>query len=215
MEMKGREYHFKIHSISRFIIAMIVILCTLSFFMVEHLPIAENEIISILQFIAILLISFYIANQVGTAKVKVILSNEGIIHTWIRRFFISWEGDIRISWDLVDNYVFQEDRTFDSFIINLTNKTRYKINRLNVLPINDDFKKLVKDFPKLSNEHKNGLTPDNQTNTIKEGDSIYASKSFRWIFYFMSAVFLVLLLTKVINPESETRWSSLGIIGSG
>jgi hypothetical protein len=109
--------------------------------MVEYLPRTENEITSILQFLAILLISFYIANQIGMAKVKVIFTNEGIAHVWIRRFFLSWESNIEISWDLVDNYVFQEDRTFDSFIINLTNKTRYKINRLNVLPIKDDFKK--------------------------------------------------------------------------
>jgi hypothetical protein len=213
--MKKREYHFKIHSISRFIIAMIVILCSLLVLIDEYLPRIENEIISTLQFIAILLFSFYAANQIGIAKVKVIFTNEGIIHVWIRRFFLSWESNIKISWDLVDNYVFQEDRTFDSFIINLTNKTRYKITRMNVLPIKDDFKKLVKDFPKLSNEYKSGLTPDNQIKTIKEGESIYASKSFRWVFYFMLVGFLVLVLTKVFNPESETRWSALGVIGSG
>jgi len=183
--MKKREYHLKIHSISRFIIATIAILCSLLVLIDEYLPRTENEIISILQFIAILLISFYAANQIGMAKVKVIFTNEGIIHVWIRRFFLSWESNIKISWDLVDNYVFQEDRTFDSFIINLTNRTRYKITRMNVLPIKDDFKKLVKDFPKLSNEYKIGLTPDNQIKTIKEGESIYASKSFRWVFYFM------------------------------
>lgn len=213
--MKEREYHFKIHSISRFLIAMIVILCSLSVLMIEYLPRTENEIISIFQFISIVLISFYTANQIGMAKVKVIFTNEGIIHVWIRRFFLSWESNIKISWDLVDNYVFQEDRAFDSFIINLTNKTRYKINRLNILPIKDDFKKLVKDFPKLSNEFKNGMTTDNQTKKIKEGESIFASKSFRWIFYFLSTVFLVLVVTKVFNSESETRWSALGVIGSG
>jgi hypothetical protein len=74
---------------------------------------------------------------------------------------------------------------------------------------------MVKDFPKLSNEYKNGLTPDNQTKSIKEGESIYASKSFKWVFYFISAGFLVLVLTKVVNPDSETTWSALGVIGSG
>ncbi len=213
--MKQREYHIKIYSIGRFIIAMIVILCSLSVLMVDYLPRTENEIISILQFIAILLISFYIANQLGRAKVKVIFTNEGIIHVWVRRFFLSWEKNIKIPWDLVDNYVFQEDRTFDSFIINLTNKKRYKINRLNVLPIKDDFKKLVKDFPKLSNEYQKELTHDTQTIKIKDGESIYANKSFKWIFYFLLVGFLVLILTKVFNPNSETTWSSLGVIGSG
>jgi hypothetical protein len=213
--MKEREYHFKIHSISRFIIAMIVVLCLLSVLIVEYLPRTQYEIILILQFIAILLISFYTANQIGMAKVKVIFTKEGFIHVWIRRFIFSWERNIKISWELVDNYVFQEDRTFDSFIINLTNKTRYKINRLNVLPIKDDFKKLVKDFPKLSNEYISELTSGNQTKSIKQGESIYANKSFKWVFYFMSVGFLVIVLTKVFNPNSETTWSSLGVIGSG
>lgn len=194
---------------------MIVVLCSLSILMVDYLPKPENEIISILQFIAIILISFYLANRIGRAKVKVIFTNEGIIHVWVRRFFISWERNIKIPWDIVDNYVFQEDKTFDSFIINLTNKTRYKINRLNILPIKDDFKELVKDFPKLSNEFRNGMTPDAQTMKIKEGESFYANKSFKWIFYFLSAGFLVLILTKIFNPNSETTWSSLGVIGSG
>jgi hypothetical protein len=63
-------------------------------------------------------------------KVKVLFTDEGFVHIWQRRFILSWEKNIKISWDIVDNYVFQEDRTFDSFIINLTNKTRYKINIL-------------------------------------------------------------------------------------
>jgi hypothetical protein len=86
---------------------------------------------------------------------------------------------------------------------------------LNMLPIKDDFKKLVKEFPRLSNEYRNGITTNTDTVMINEGESIYASKSFKWIFYFLSAAFLALLLTKVFNPNSETTWSSLGVIGSG
>jgi hypothetical protein len=213
--MKQREYKFKVHSVGRFIISMVGVLCSLSIILVEYLPRIENELISILQFISILMISFYVANQIGMAKVKVFFTNEAIIHVWERRFFLSWEKNIEIPWDIVDNYVFHEDRNFDSFIINLTNKTRYKVNRLNILPIKDDFEKLVKDFPKLSNDYRNGLTSEMETVKIKEGESFYASKSFKWIFYFLSAGFLVLLLTKVFNPNSETTWSSIGVIGSG
>lgn len=194
---------------------MIVILCSLSVLMVEYLPKTENGILSILQFLAILMISFYLANKIGMAKAKVVFTNEAIIHIWKRRFLFSWEKNIKIPWDIVDNYVFQEDKTFDIFIINLTNKTRYKINRLNILPIKDDFKKLVKEFPRLSNEYRNGITTNTDTVKINEGESIYAGKSFKWIFYFLSAAFLALLLTKIFNPNSETTWSSLGVIGSG
>jgi hypothetical protein len=213
--MEQKEYHIKIYSISRFIIPMIVLIPTLSILDVDYLPETENKIISTLRFIVILIVSFLVARRVGSAKVKVILSIEGVAHVWISRFILSWEKNINIPWSIVDSYVFHEDRTFDSFIINLNNKTRYKINKLNIFPINDDFKKLVRDFPKLSNEYRNIIPIDNQTIKIKQGESLYTSKSFKWVFYFLLALFLVLLLTKVFNPNSGSTWSSLAIIGSG
>jgi hypothetical protein len=194
---------------------MIIVICSLSILMVDYLPKPENEIISILQFISIFMISFYLANRFGRARAKIILTNEGIIHAWIRRFFLSRERNIKIPWDIVDNYVFQKNRNFDSFIINLTNKTRYKINRLNFLPIKDDFKKLVKDFPRLSNEYINGIDSNLNPKRIKEGISMYASKSFRWAFYIMLVGFVFLLLFNVFNPDSGTNWSALGVIGCG
>ncbi len=100
---------------------------------------------------------------------------------------------------MVDNYYFQKDKTFDSFIINFNNKTRYKINRLNLFPIRDDFKRLVKDFSRLSNQYKIALKSDTEMKLIKEGVSIYASKSFRWIFYLFIAGFLLLVIAKVLN----------------
>ena len=213
--MKEREYQLKIHSISRFIIAMTIMLCSLSMLMVNYLPRIENQFISVIQFLAIFVISFFIANQVGMAKVKVIFTNEAIVHIWERRFFLSWERNIKIPWQIVDNYVLHEDRTFDSFVINLSNKTRYKINRMNVFPIKDDFQKLVKNFPKLSNDYRNGVNTDIGTIKIKKRESIYARKSFKWIFYFMSIGLLILILTKIFSSDSETTWSSIGVLGSG
>jgi len=212
--MKQKEYNIKIHSRSRFIIAITVLLCSGLFLIKNYLPRIDNEFISIIQFLAILVISFYLANMIGMAKVKVIFTEDAYMHIWKRKFLLSWENDFKIPWNIVDNYVFQEDRSFDSFIINLTIKRRYKINQLNVFPIRDDFKKLVKDFPRFSNEFKKGILADNETKLIKEGESIYATKSFKWVLYFMSVGFLVLVLTKLFNPESQTAWSSLGIIGS-
>ena len=213
--MKKREYRIKVHSIFRFIVAMIGILISSILLILDNLPKPDSEIISIIQFLAIFVTSFYLANLIGMGKAKVVFTQEGIKHIWERRFILSWEKNFTIPWNLVDNYVFQEDRTFDSFIVNLTNKTRYKVNRLNVLPIKDDFNRLVKDFPRLSNDYKTGLDSNIVPKPIKEGESIYASKSFRWVFYFLLTGFLVLVMTKVFNPDSGTTWSSLGAIGSG
>jgi len=213
--MKSKEYEIKIHSVSRFIISFIIILLSSILLILDNLPKPENEFISIIQFIAVFVTSFYLAHLIGMAKAKVMFTEKGFVHNWTRKFLFSWEKDIKIPWEMVDNYLFQEDRTFDSFFINLTNNKRYKINQLNVLPINDDFKKLIKDFPRLSNKYKNGNEPNNKTIAIKEGVSIYASKGFKWIFYFLTFGFIILLLTKIFNPDSGTTWSSLGVIGTG
>ena len=213
--MKPKEYQIKIHSISRFIISFVVILPSSILLVLDNLPKPANEFISIIQFIAVFVTSFYLAHLIGMAKAKIIFTEQGFIHIWNRRFLFSWEKNIKIPWEIVGNYLFQEDRTFDSFIINFTNNKRYKINRLNLIPINDDFKKLVKDFPRLSNKYRKGTGSNNGTTTIEEGVSIYASKGFKWIFYFMTFGFIILILTKIFNPDSGTTWSSLGVIGTG
>ena len=213
--MKSREYHIKIHSISRFFIAWLAILISSLILINEYAPRIENEIISILQFLAVFVSSFYLAHLIGMAQAKVTFTQQGFIHTWKRRFLFSWEKDIKIPWEIVDNYLFHEDRTLDSFYINLTTNKRYKINQLNVFPINDDFKKLIKDFPRLSNKYKIGTGSNIETRTINEGKSIYAHKGFKWIFYILTLGFIILLLTKILYPELETTWSSLGVIGTG
>ena len=194
---------------------MIIILISSLELVNNYTPRIENEFISIIQFFSIFVTSFYFAHLIGMAKARVIFTEEFFIHVWERKFLFSWEKNLKIPWNIVDNYVFQEDRTFDSFIINLTNKTRYKINRINVFPIKDDFKSFHRDFKRLSNEYRKGVVPENDKLMIKEGESIYASKSFKLIFYFLSVGYLVLVFTKVFNSESETTWSSLGVIGSG
>lgn len=213
--MKSKVYHLKIYSISRFFISMMIILLTGSFLLLDYLPHTVNEIISIALFIVVFIGSFYFATLLGMGKISVHLNENGINHIWQRKFILSREKNFLIPWELVDNYVFEEDRTFDSFIINLTNKTRYKINRLNMFPIKDDFGKLIKDFPKISNEFKKIQTSSQEVTLIKEGESVFATKSFRWAFYFLVFGFLFLLVLKILNPDFGTRWSSLGVIGSG
>lgn len=212
--MRQRQYKINIHSISRFIIAMIVVLCSLSFLLVEYFPRFENQFLSFLQFVPILVISLYVANKIGTAKIKVIFTSEAIIHIWERRFILSWESDIKIPWDIVDNYVFQNDRTFDSFIINLKNNKRYKIDRQNMFPIKDDFKKLVKEFPRLSNDYRNRKISDNYKFKIILGKSIHDSKFFKWNFYLLLTGFILLILIKVFIPNSGSTWGILGALGS-
>lgn len=178
----------------------------------DYFPKTNNSFISIASFVLILIGSIFLSHLVGMAKAKVILNDEGIIHIWTRRFLFSDEKNMKIPWEIIDSYVFQEDRTFDSFIINFNNKRRYKVSRLNFFPINDDFKDLVKEFPKKSNEFKEKTLPNNKR--INEGETIYSSKFFKWVFYFMLGLFILLLYGKINDPRHTSSWSSLGVLGS-
>ena len=159
--MKQNEYNITIISRSRLIFVMVLILCSSTIILKNYTPRIENKFLSVSQFLLVYTISFYIASLVSTAKIKVILTEEAILHIWKRRFLLSWEKNIKIPWGIVDNYDFESDKTCNSIIINLTNKTKYKIDKLNILPMNDDFRKLENEFLKLHRRAEKETTTAN------------------------------------------------------
>lgn len=207
------DYHIKIYSISRFIISFIIIQGIILTFFSDYIENIENRFLSLSIYIGELAISFYLSTLIGQAKIKLVFTKEALLHKWERRFLFSWEKDVTIPWKIVDNYVVEEDRTWDSFIINLSTKMRYKINRLNIIPVKDDFDKFVKDFPRLSNKFKKQVGSEASLNSISEGKSKYESKSFRQSIYILLTVFLILCIVKIISSAELKSWAPLGVIG--
>lgn len=214
--MEVKEYYIKTYSISRFIISFIIIECILLFFLRDYIINIENHFLSVLIFIGIIAGSLYLSILIGRAKIKIVFTKEAFLHIWETQFLFSWQKDISIPWGIVNNYVFEEDRAWDSFIINLSTKTRYKINRLNILPIKDDFDRFIKDFPHLSNKFKKEIERDNNNmeseNLIAEGKSKYESKSFRQSFYILLIAFLILLIIIIFNSGLHSNLWLLGAI---
>ncbi|MDD6210311.1 MAG: hypothetical protein PUB21_06880 [Bacteroidales bacterium] len=174
-----------------------------------------NDIFVWILTIVFLVISYYIGVLSSTAKVRIQFTEEGYEHIWERRYLFSWEKDIKIPWDIIDTYVFEPDRTYDSFIINLTTGFRYKISKLTILPKKDDFEKLVKEFPRFANEYRRKSDPEGTPPLIRKGETFYETKGFRRVYYFFVAGFLFLLFAKLFDPRSPTPWGSLGVLGFG
>lgn len=143
-----KEYHVKIYSISRFCITAAIFLCSFSVFFKEYFP-KQEGFFSFILFIGILIPSLLLARLVSIATIKVVFTEEAFFHIWERRFILSREKDIEIPWTTVDKCYLESFRTVDSIVVNLKNKTKYKISRQNFFPDNDDFKKLAEDFPKF------------------------------------------------------------------
>jgi hypothetical protein len=214
--LEEREFKIIAHSIVRFVFVITLLLCSVGFLAKSYLPPPESKMITILQFAIVFILTTYFTHLITLAKARVILTEEGIKHIWERRFILSWEKNFIIPWNLVENYVFHQDRTFDSFIINLKNKRRYKINRLNIFPIRDDFYELVNNFPRLADEYKNfGSKTGRITPSIKHGDSIYSGIAFKVVLYIMAGILLILVATKILNPASQMNWATIGFLGFG
>ena len=194
--MEQAVYHIKIHSVSRTIIASALILIPALTLLGDSHRLIENFYIHMMMVLVVFMVSYFLASQIGMAKVKIILTATGIMHIWERRFIFSRDEDISIPWEIVDSYAFEESSHFNSFKINFTNNKRYKFYRLNLFPIKDDFQKLLIDFPKLSNELRNALPSDVGLKPIIEGGRIFDYKYIRWFFLLLFALMLVLLITK-------------------
>ena len=147
---KKNEYHIKIHSRIRLIFVMTLMLCSIAIVNKEYIPEIENQFLTFLVFAVIFVISLYAASHFASAKIVVILTENSLLHVWKRRFFLSWEKDIQIPLEIIEQYTLESDRAFDSIVINLKTKMKYKIERLNIFPMNDDFKRLENDFLKRS-----------------------------------------------------------------
>jgi hypothetical protein len=148
MDVMKKEYHVTIYSTSRFCIAGAIFLCSFTVFFKDNFP-KQEGFFSFLLFIGMLIPSLLLARLVSIATIKVVFTQEAFFHIWKRKFVLSWEKDIEIPWTIVDKCYFESFRTLDSIVVNLKNKTKYKISRQNFFPDNDDFGKLAEDFPKF------------------------------------------------------------------
>ena len=212
MKISKREYKITIHSIIRFLIGMIIILPTILITLSNFGYNPESGITTFLEVVVIFIISIYISHLLSKARIKVIMNEDGYYHMWEKRYPFSKAKSLKISWNIIDNFIMEEERTFDSFIINLNNGRRYKISRLSIFPIEDDFKKLVNDFPVISNQF---LLSNNNERQIEEGEPFYKSKGFKFVLFVMLGIFIFLTISKINETNSATSWASLTVISSG
>jgi hypothetical protein len=143
-------------------------------------------------------------------KIRIELTEEAFRTIWVKRFFLSNEPNVELSWNRIIDYVNQEDRGLDSFRLTLTNNQQYKFFRYTYFPQKDDFNKFLSQLPgfirsvNLADER-----------TIEQGKTEFQTRSFRWVLIVLSVLAIGLLVNSLMNPSSGTRWTTLGVIFSG
>lgn len=196
--MEEAVYHIKIHSVSRTIISYTLIQIPALTLLGGCEWLIVNLFIYIIMLVVVMLLSVFLSSRIGMARMKIILTANGILHIWERRFIFSREEKITIPWEIVDTYVFEEFKFFDSFTINFTNNKRYKFYRFSLFPARDDFKRFLNDFPTLSNAYRKAIPPDGEIKPIVEGERIFDYKYIRWFFLFLFALMVVLFVAKFL-----------------
>ncbi|MBX2964531.1 MAG: hypothetical protein KF845_00195 [Cyclobacteriaceae bacterium] len=204
-----KSYEININSNKRAI--PIAIFCFgLSIYFMALIPRDWNDIASFIT-IAILFFAPIIPITIfSRGKIRIELTEEGFRTIWVKRFFLSSEPNIELNWNRIIDYVNQEDRGIGSFRLTLTDSQQFKFYRYTYFPQNDDFDKFLTQFPKFIKT----VNFSNQK-SIKEGRTEFQTRSFKWILSGLTILAIGLLVNTLMNPDSGTRWATLGVIFSG
>jgi hypothetical protein len=201
-----KKYYLNINS-NRIAIISFVVLFPPTLFLLGQLPKGINNFILFLLFFGQQIGITYLITIFSRARIKIEITDKSYKHIWIKKFLFSRESDVEIKWSQIIDYVFEEDRGFDSFQLTLPDKKRYKIWRNNYFTQNADFTKFNTYFPKDLERINDALGIE-----IKRGKTIYEERGFKWIMLFISIVVGFLICNKLINPGNGINWSTLGIL---
>lgn len=211
---KNHVYNIELHSTWRFIVFFTCMLIGMNILLKEYGLNSEVHIfIFIVEFIATLFIAIFIARYLSSAKAELVLSKDSFEHNWISTFLFSNEESYKIPWNAVNNYVFQKDKTFDSFELNIDGNKRYIFSRLNIISIEDDFIKFQKDLPIYISGavNKSSLI---KGKSISEGKTIYENISFKVTMVILTLIGLFAIIVNIGEPISLRSLASFGLIGS-
>ena len=152
----------------------------------------------------------YPVTLLSRGKIQIELTEELFRTIWVRRFFLSRKPDIELHWDRIIDYVHQEDRGLDSFRLNLTNNQQFKFYRYTFYPQKDEFSKFLTQFPNFIQK----INLDNSA-PIELGKTEFQTRSFKRVLIGLTILATGLLIYTLLNPNSGTRWPTVGVIFSG
>lgn len=155
--IQPKSYRFTVHSLFRVISALSLLMSINFILILNNLPNWDNLVVDIVLFLAVYILSFYLAHLIGKGRVKIIVTEAGITHLWEKHFIFNKENTFTIPWERVVSFNDKTYTYFDKIEINLTNQLRYKQFRLNVMLNNDDFKSFKEDFPRLQKTYQSNL----------------------------------------------------------
>lgn len=150
------------------------------------------------------------ASKISMGTIRVEIDESGFGHRWTKRFIFSSAIDIHLTWNIMIDYFFEKDRSFDRFQITLENSRRYRFYRQNMWPMKDDYEKFQKDFPSQISKFE-----AYSEHAIIRGKTIYEEKGFKWVLIFMSLAVLLLIANAVFEKGNTANSAAIGMLAAG
>ncbi|WP_420583273.1 hypothetical protein [Reichenbachiella sp.] len=204
-----RTFEININSNLR-AVPVAIVFFGLSIYLIGEIPRDLPDFLSYVIIAILFLFPIIPTTLLSRGKIRVELAEDAFRTIWIRRFFLSNKQNIELDWNRVIDYVNQEDRGLDSFRLTLTNNQQYKFYRYTYFPQKDDFENFLYYLPVFL--QKVELAKER---TIEKGKTEFQSRSFKWVLIGLTIIAIGLLVNTLMNPNSGTRWASLGVIFSG
>jgi hypothetical protein len=210
---RPKEYTIVIHSKSRFYSFLL-----LSSAAISPLGILASEMIDHVAFQSVALFSFlvicyFFARWISKGSARIVMTDKTISHYWTKRFWFSKDADLTFSWKEVKSFGHSSDRFFDRLELNLSNRTRYQIQRLGFGRKTDDFNRLMEELPTLICEIDARIL-DNAHNRYLDTKDPLPRKILMRFMVLVGLLFLFMLISKVFIPDSKMNWTGICVTGS-
>lgn len=155
-------------------------------------------------------LAFYLPRFTATADIEITIDNDGIKRRWLRKFILHNNEDDEYKWTEIADYVFQPDRQFDRFKMNLKDGTKFKFYHNNDYDSKDDFRKFLSNFVERVEQINN--VDNNNLNDIKLGKTIY--ETFWGLILALFAVIMIIGIPIILFafPTKKTpNYAMLGV----
>lgn len=179
----------------------------------EYLP--NSEAFDIFYVIALFVLAGVLQQFISKGEVIVNLTDNYISINWVKQYIFHRRPDKQIHFSEIESYKIQPDRNFDLFKLTLKNGEEIRLWKSHViLTPNDDFDKLVSEFPTAINQFNqqkqiqtielNHEAPKKKQE-VKEEKNIYQSQAAP-VFAILAVLMIALAITiVVVNPTGKTR----------
>ncbi len=206
-------YRIKQSSLGLFIIALYTLIFGLGLiFIFLNRGLSNQQTIYVVSLVVFVFTLLYIPKLISSANTEITLDNEGIEQIWISQFIFHKRQDLKISWNEIEDYVFEPDRQFDQFKLHLKDGTLFRFFH-NHDHKKDDFKQFINDFSEKVKEINEQSF--NNSNNIKIGKRTYT-----WQVSVLAgfAVFLTIGIPIILIAHKSTMhftaYNFLGLIAA-